>query len=109
MQDLVLDGGVLRLKPFAFKDPATGRRIPDEYCEPTEIKVEGKGKDSFISICGKRIADFFRDIWAEAASGGREKEAADTKAGHRTDSGTTEEKQGKENVGIIRSYSRLAV
>ena len=27
----------------------------------------------------------------------------------RTDSGTTEEKQGKENVGIIRSYSRLAV
>lgn len=68
MQDLVLDGGVLRLKPFAFKDPATGRRIPDEYCEPTEIKVEGKGKDSFISICGKRIADFFRDIWAKVAA-----------------------------------------
>lgn len=68
MQDLVLDGGVLRLKPFAFKDPATGRRIPDEYCEPTEIKVEGNGKDSFISICGKRIADFFRDIWAKVAA-----------------------------------------
>lgn len=68
MQDLVLDGGVLRLKPFAFKDPATGRRIPNEYCEPTEIKVEGKGKDSFISICGKRIADFFRDIWAKVAA-----------------------------------------
>ena len=68
MQDLALDGGVLRLKPFAFKDPATGRRIPDEYCEPTEIKVEGKGKDSFISICGKRIADFFRDIWAKVAA-----------------------------------------
>ena len=47
--------------------------------------------------------------WNKAVSGGREKEAADTKAGNRTDSGTSEEKQGKENVGIIRSYSRLAV
>ena len=33
----------------------------------------------------------------------------DTKAGHRTDSGPSEEKQGKANVGIMRPYSRLAV
>lgn len=68
LQNYVLDGGVLRLKPFAFTDPETGRRIPDEYCEPTEIKVEGRGKGSFISICGKCIADFFRDIWAKVAA-----------------------------------------
>ncbi len=68
LQDHILDGGVLRLKPFAFTDPETGKRIPDEYCEPTEIKVECRGKDSFISICGKRIADFFRDIWAKVAA-----------------------------------------
>lgn len=75
-QDCILDGGVLRLKPYAFIDPATRKRIPDEYCEPTEIKVEGKGKDSFISICGKRIADFFRDIWVKvtAALGKKQRE-----------------------------------
>lgn len=67
-QDCILDGGVLRLKPYAFIDPATRKRIPDEYCQSTEIKVEGEGKDSFISICGKRIADFFRDIWAKVAA-----------------------------------------
>lgn len=67
-QDCILDGGVLRLKPYAFTDPATRKRIPDEYCQDTEIKVEGEGKDSFISICGKRIADFFRDIWAKVAA-----------------------------------------
>ena len=64
-QDCILDGGVLRLKPYAFTDPATRKRIPDEYCQATEIKLEGEGKDSFISICGKRISDFFRDIWAK--------------------------------------------
>lgn len=67
-QDCILDGGVLRLKPYAFTDPATRKRIPDEYCQTTEIKVEGEGKDSFVSICGKRIADFFRDIWAKVAA-----------------------------------------
>lgn len=67
-QDRILDGGVLRLKPYAFTDPATRKRIPEEYCQTTEIKVEGKGKDSFISICGKRIADFFRDIWAKVTA-----------------------------------------
>ena len=67
-QDCILDGGVLRLKPYAFTDPATRKRIPDEYCQDTEIKVEGEGKDSFISICGKRIADFFREIWAKVAA-----------------------------------------
>lgn len=46
--------------------------------------------------------------WNKAASGGREKEAADTKAGHRTDSGTAEEKQGYEKVGMMYMYNRLA-
>lgn len=95
MQDLVLDGGVLRLKPFAFKDPATGRRIPDEYCEPTEIKVEGKGKDSFISICGKRIADFFRDIWAKVAAAlglkQRQEEEKKKQQTQKPDTGQTQE------------------
>ena len=65
MQDLVLDGGVLRLKPFAFKDPATGKRIPEEYADNISVRIEGHGENSFISMCGKRISDFFRDIWAK--------------------------------------------
>lgn len=105
MQDLVLDGGVLRLKPFAFKDPATGRRIPDEYCEPTEIKVEGKGKDSFISICGKRISDFFRDIWAKvkAALGikQRQEEEKRKQQTQKPDTGQTQEPPRKSR-GIRR-------
>ena len=68
MQDYVLGGKILRLNPYAFRDPATGKRIPDEYVQPTEIRLEGSGKDSFISICGKRIADFFRDIWAKVTA-----------------------------------------
>lgn len=68
LQDKVLRGETLRLNPYPFRDPATGKRIPEEYMQPTEIKIEGKGKDSFISICGKRIADFFRDIWAKVTA-----------------------------------------
>lgn len=68
LQDMVLRGDTLRLNPYPFRDPATGKKIPDEYLQPTEIRMEGKGKDSFISICGKRIADFFRDIWAKVAA-----------------------------------------
>lgn len=68
MQDCILGGKTLRLNPYAFRDPATGKRIPDGYTQPTEIRVEGTGKDSFISICGKRIADFFRDIWAKVTT-----------------------------------------
>ena len=115
-QDCILDGGVLRLKPYAFTDPATRKRIPDEYCQDTEIKVEGEGKDSFISICGKRIADFFREIWAKVAAAlglkqrqEEEKRKQQTqKAGYRTDSGTSEEKQGNEKIGIMCDDSRLA-
>ena len=27
--------------------------------------MENRGQDSFISMCGMRIADFFRNIWAK--------------------------------------------
>ncbi len=68
LQDKVLRGETLRLNPYPFRDPVTGRRIPNEYLQPTEIRIDGSGKDSFISICGKRIADFFRDIWAKVTA-----------------------------------------
>lgn len=94
-QDCILDGGVLRLKPYAFTDPATRKRIPDEYCQATEIKVEGEGKDSFISICGKRISDFFRDIWAKvkAALGvkQRQEEEKRKRQTQKPDTGQTQE------------------
>lgn len=94
-QDCILDGGVLRLKPYAFTDPATRKRIPDEYCQATEIKVEGEGKDSFISICGKRISDFFRDIWAKvkAALGikQRQEEEKRKQQTQKPDTGQTQE------------------
>ena len=94
-QDCILDGGVLRLKPYAFIDPATRKRIPDEYCQSTEIKVEGDGKDSFISICGKRIADFFRDIWAKVAAAlgikQRQEEEKRKQQAQKPDTGQTQE------------------
>lgn len=63
-QDRILSGKSITFNPDAWLDPSSGRRIPKEYSPKVEIKVEGSGKDSFISMCGKRIADFFRDIWA---------------------------------------------
>lgn len=94
-QDCILDGGVLRLKPYAFTDPATRKRIPDEYCQDTEIKVEGEGKDSFVSICGKRIADFFRDIWAMVAAAlglkQRQEEEKRKQQAQKPDTGQTQE------------------
>lgn len=68
MQDWVLSGETLRVNPYPFRDPATGKRIPEEFQKETEIKVSGKGENSFISICGQRIADFFREIWAAVAA-----------------------------------------
>lgn len=104
-QDCILDGGVLRLKPYAFTDPATRKRIPDEYCQATEIKVEGEGKDSFISICGKRISDFFRDIWAnvKAALGikQRQEEEKRKQQTQKPDTGQTQEPPRKSR-GIRR-------
>ena len=98
-QDCILDGGVLRLKPYAFIDPATRKRIPDEYCQATEIKVEGEGKDSFVSICGKRIADFFRDIWAKVAAAlglkQRQEEEKRKQQTQKPDTGQTQEPQKK--------------
>lgn len=94
-QDCILDGGVLRLKPYALIDPATRKRIPDEYCQATEIKVEGEGKESFISICGKRIADFFRDIWAKVAAAlgikQRQEEEKRKQQAQKPDTGQTQE------------------
>lgn len=94
-QDCILDGGVLRLKPYAFTDPATRKRIPDEYCQDTEIKVEGVGKDSFVSICGKRIVDFFRDIWAKVAAAlglkQRQEEEKRKQQAQKPDTGQTQE------------------
>lgn len=104
-QDCILDGGVLRLKPYAFTDPATRKRIPDEYCQATEIKVEGEGKDSFISICGKRISDFFQDIWAKvkAALGikQRQEEEKRKQQTQKPDTGQTQEPPRKSR-GIRR-------
>lgn len=64
-QDRILSGETIAFKPIRnWVDPETGRSIPDEYRQRVEVKMEGEGNNSFISMCGKRIADFFRDIWA---------------------------------------------
>lgn len=65
LQDRILNGEAVSIKPYPWKDPSNGKRIPDEYCQDVIIKKEGSGKESFISMCGMRIADFFRNIWAK--------------------------------------------
>ncbi len=50
-----------------MKDPFTGNYIPEEYQQEVRVKMEGSGSDSFISMCGMRIADFFKQIWAKVA------------------------------------------
>lgn len=64
-QDAILSGQTLTWKKYPFMDPATGKRIPEEYADNISVRIEGHGEDSFISMCGKRISDFFRDIWAK--------------------------------------------
>ena len=65
LQDRILNGEAVSIQPYPWKDPSNGKRIPDEYCQDVVIKKEGSGNDSFISMCGMRIADFFRNIWAK--------------------------------------------
>lgn len=64
LQDLILNGESVKIKPYPWKDPSNEKRIPEEYCQDVIIKKEGSGNDSFISMCGMRIADFFKDLWA---------------------------------------------
>ena len=64
-QDAILSGQTLTWKKYPFMDPATGKRIPEEYADNISVRIEGHGENSFISMCGKRISDFFRDIWAK--------------------------------------------
>ena len=64
-QDYILNGGSVTFDPYPWKDPSNGKRIPEEYCQEVIIKKEGNGNDSFISMCGMRIADFFKHIWAK--------------------------------------------
>lgn len=64
-QDAILSGQTLTWKKYPFMDPATGKRIPEEYADNISVRIERHGEDSFISMCGKRISDFFRDIWAK--------------------------------------------
>lgn len=64
-QDRILNGETLRFKPCAWKDPSNGKDIPEEYYQEVDVRMENCGKDSFISMCGMRIADFFKHIWAK--------------------------------------------
>ena len=64
-QDIILNGETLRFKPCAWTDPSNGKDIPEEYYQEVDIRMENRGKDSFISMCGMRIADFFKQIWAK--------------------------------------------
>ena len=64
-QDRILGGEAIRFKPCSWTDRANGKDIPKEYYQEVEIKMENRGQDSFISMCGMRIADFFRNIWAK--------------------------------------------
>lgn len=66
-QDCIMDGGSVVFNPCPWKDPSNGKRIPEEYQQKVEVKIEGSGSESFISMCGMRIADFFRNIWAKVS------------------------------------------
>lgn len=65
LQDRILSGEAVTIKPYPWKDPSNGNQIPREYWQDVTIKKEGSGNDSFISMYGMRIADFFRNIWAK--------------------------------------------
>lgn len=64
-QDRILNGETLRFKPCAWTDPSNGKDIPEEFYQEVDVRMENRGKDSFISMCGMRIADFFKQIWAK--------------------------------------------
>lgn len=94
-QDAILSGQTLTWKKYPFMDPATGKRIPEEYADNISVRIEGQGEDSFISMCGKRISDFFRDIWAKVkAALGIKQRQEDEKRKQQTqkpDTGQTQE------------------
>ncbi len=64
-QDYILNGGSVTFEPYPWKDPSNGKRIPEKYCQEVIIKKEGNGNDWLISMCGMRIAGFFKQIWAK--------------------------------------------
>ena len=64
-QDCILRGETLVFNPRKWTDPSNGKDIPEEYYQEVDIRMENRGKDSFISMCGMRIADFFKQIWAK--------------------------------------------
>lgn len=64
-QDRILNGETLIFKPCAWTDPSNGKDIPEEFYQEVDVRMENRGKDSFISMCGMRIADFFKQIWAK--------------------------------------------
>ena len=94
-QDAILSGQTLTWKKYPFMDPATGKRIPEEYADNISVRIEGHGENSFISMCGKRISDFFRDIWAKvkAALGikQRQEEEKRKQQTQKPDTGQTQE------------------
>lgn len=104
-QDAILSGQTLTWKKYPFMDPATGKRIPEEYADNISVRIEGHGEDSFISMCGKRISDFFRDIWAKvkAALGikQRQEEEKRKQQTQKPDTGQTQE-QPRKSRGIRR-------
>ena len=94
-QDAILAGKTVTWNRYPFMDPATGKRIPEEYAGNISVRIEGPGEDSFISMCGKRISDFFRDIWAmvKAALGikQRQEEEKRKQQTQKPDTGQTQE------------------
>lgn len=64
-QDKILGGETLRFAPRKWTDPSNGREIPEDFYQKVDVRMENRGKDTFISMCGMRIADFFKQIWAK--------------------------------------------
>lgn len=64
-QDCILRGETLVFNPCKWTDPSNGKEIPEEFYQEVDVRMENRGKDSFISMCGMRIADFFKQIWAK--------------------------------------------
>lgn len=64
-QDKILGGETLIFAPRKWTDPSNGREIPEDFYQEVDVRMENRGKDTFISMCGMRIADFFKQIWAK--------------------------------------------
>lgn len=88
LQDSILSGKTIIFDPYSWRDPSNGKRIPDEHCREVDVRMVKNGGDSFIAMCGMRIADFFKQIWTKVAEalGLKERQAQEQRRQQKPDS-----------------------